>query len=199
MKNEFAQIFGEDVIENYDKDSTGWKILISEILNQDKSFNLTYSSETAEQLTLEKFFATLESAYGIGFDEIQKLSKPEYYNGYYIQERTLEDKSKEYYVTKRYTTEKQPGTLFMSMNDAKAYIDSLDLEIVDNAYKSLHTIKETDSIEMSLKSSDGGVGSIITVLDYKVPSLDFLIFLRKCVNFYLKMLLKLKCLILKIL
>ena len=58
----------------------------------------------------------------------------------------------------------------MSMNDAKAYIDSLDLEIVDNAYKSLHTIKETDSIEISLKSSDGGVGSIITVLDYKVPS-----------------------------
>lgn len=170
MENEFRQIFGEEVTKNYEKESTGWKILISEILNKDKSFNLQYDSETAEQLTLKKFYATLKSAHGIGFDEIQKLIEPIYYNGYYIQERTLEDKSKEYYVTKRYTTEDQPGTMFLSLSDAQKYIDSLDLEIVDNAYKSLHTIKESDSIEITSNSHDGSIGSIITVLDYKVPS-----------------------------
>ena len=172
MENEFSQIFGEDVIKNYKKESTGWNILISEILNKDKSFNLRYSSETAGQIILEKFYATLKSAYGLGFDELQKLIEPIYYNGYYIQERTLENNSKEYYVTKRYTTETQSGSMFMSLAEAQNYIDSLDLEIIDNAYKSLHTMKESDSIEITSESHNGSIGSIITVLDYKVPSFN---------------------------
>ena len=169
MKDEFEQIFGKDVVEKYKKESTGWNILISEILNQDKSFNLQYGSETTEQITLKKFYSTLESAYGIGFDELQKLNNPIYYNGYYIQERVLPDNTKEYYVTKRYTTENQPGTMFISLSDAQGYIDSLDLEIVDNSYKSLHIMKESDSIEIESMLTGGDVGSIITILDYKVP------------------------------
>lgn len=171
MENEFRQLFGEEVINKYENKSiTGWNILISEILNKDKGLNLQYNSESDRTITLEKYFTTLESAFGIGFDELQTLQEPEYYNQYYIQTRQLKDGTSEYYVTKYYTTEKQFASKFDSLEEAKNYIDSLNLEIVNNSYKQLHLDTTDDYDNMWIKLEHGiKPANIITILDYKVP------------------------------
>jgi len=79
--SEFEQLFGKELIDSYeDKSTTGWNILISKMLSKDKGLALLYDSESDKTLILKKYFISMESAFGIGFEELQKLPNPEYYN-----------------------------------------------------------------------------------------------------------------------
>lgn len=172
--SEFEQLFGKELIDSYeDKSTTGWNILISKMLSKDKGLALLYNSESDKTLVLKKYFISMESAFGVGFEELQKLPNPEYYNQYYIQEKKFKDESSEFYVTKYYTTHTQYASKFASLEDAKRYIDSADPEIVENSYKQFHINTSDDYNNMTIRLEHRvNPGNIITVLDYKVPSYD---------------------------
>lgn len=177
----FQHMFGQDIVNKYNEDIDGWGILIQEILNKDKTFNYIYKSQEKNKITLEKFSSNLQNVYGIGFEDLKTMNEPEYYKGKYILTQDNKDGSKSYYVTDYYTTEFLYANKFDTKEKAQDYVKTQDLNVVDNSFKHLHAFNMND--DGTLVSNDKNnliiptkkyipEKTILTILDYDVPSID---------------------------
>ena len=173
------EIFGKDIVDKYDDKSDGWNILVQEILNKDRTFNFNYSSQSGDKITLKKFASTLESSFGIGFEDLKVYNPPKYYHGKYIQEQKVGNNTY-YYVTNDYTTEFLSARKFETLQDAQNYINSEESKIVKYSFKKIHSKSLdknnnliTDDTNNLYVFSDRYIPdkTIITVLDYDVPDL----------------------------
>ena len=109
------------------------------------------------------------------------MNDPEYYKGKYILTKENKDGSKKYYVTDYYTTEFLLANEFDTLEKAQYFIENEDSNIMDNSYKFLHTYNFNKSGEPVSNDTNNLVvptnkyipkKTILTVLDYNVPSLD---------------------------
>ena len=109
------------------------------------------------------------------------MNEPEYYKGKYILTQENKDGSKSYYVTDYYTTEFLHADKFDTKEKAQDFINTQDLNIVDNSYKYLHALNLSDSGELVSNDKNNLViptkkyipeKTILTILDYDVPSID---------------------------
>lgn len=180
-KELFQHIFGQDIVDKYNEDIDGWGILIQEILNKDKTFNYIYKSQEKNKITLEKFSSNLQNVYGIGFEDLKTMNEPEYYKGKYILTQDNKDGSKSYYVTDYYTTEFLYANKFDTKEKAQDFIKTQDLNVVDNSFKHLHAFNVNDDGVLVSNDKNNLViptkkyipeKTILTILDYDVPSID---------------------------
>jgi len=109
------------------------------------------------------------------------MNDPEYYKGKYILTKENKDGSKKYYVTDYYTTEFLFANEFDTLEKAQYFIENEDSNIMDNSYKFLHIYNVNKNGEFVSNDTNNLViptnkyipkKTILTVLDYDVPSLD---------------------------
>ena len=109
------------------------------------------------------------------------MNDPEYYKGKYILTKENKDGSKKYYVTDYYTTEFLLANEFDTLEKAQYFIENEDSNIMDNSYKFLHIYNVNKNGEPVSNDTNNLViptnkyipkKTILTVLDYNVPSLD---------------------------
>lgn len=109
------------------------------------------------------------------------MNEPKYYKGKYILTKENKDGSKKYYVTDYYTTEFLLANEFDTLEKAQYFIENENSNIMDNSYKFLHIYSLNKKGEIVSNDTNNLViptnkyipkKTILTVLDYDVPSLD---------------------------
>lgn len=170
-------IFNIDIKEN---DEKSWKILFDYIKSLDPDFKMNYKDLEGNKIILEKFYPNLEN-FGIDMFQLQELEKPVYYNGNYILKKQNGELT-EYYVTSTYPNIKQFTARFLSLDEAKAYIDSPKKKVKDNSYELFHFREQDDQgnyvnddnacLVINTPFRDYKKGTLLTLLDFNIPRLD---------------------------
>ena len=154
-----------------------WKVLINDILNLDRSLELTLINNNKDELIFSNY-ATLESTYGIGMPELKTFKVPEYYHGEYITPQIYNNSSEiRYFVTPRYPINSSHAMSFISKDEARRYIDGRDKVISKHSLINLHFldtdkegnfISEDSNRRLVYGLTNVNEREILTVLDYNL-------------------------------
>lgn len=167
-------------------DEEPYKILIDYLTQQEPEFAMKFKEVKNNRIYLSKYFQTLESQYGIGFEQLKEYNEPTYYNGKYIQQVIDKDGISTYFVTRHYTTHYQRAKKFDTLEEAYNYINNNpDEEIIKNSFIELHK-KEQDKDGNLITDDNNSLyfrtrnkyqkGQLLTLLDYDVPNVPLNLF-----------------------
>lgn len=174
-KEQLNNIFGES-------EGTPYEILLKYLIQQEPEFAMNFKEVKKDRIYMSTYFQTLESQYGIGFEQLQEQNDPIYHNGRYIQQIVDKEGLSTYYVTKHFTDPKQRAKKFNTLEEAYQYIDNNDSEeIVKNSLIDFHK-REQDKAGNLISDDDNLLKiktrrkydkeTLITVLDYDVPNIS---------------------------
>lgn len=156
-----------------------YEVLMKYLITKEPEFAMNFKEVKNDRIYMSKYFQTLETQYGIGFEQLQEMNDPIYHNGRYIQQVTKEGIST-YYVTKHFTDPNQRAKKFDTLDEAYDYIDNnMEEPIVKNSLIDFH--KREQDLNGNLMSDDDNLlkiktkrkypkGTLITVLDYDVAN-----------------------------
>lgn len=174
-KEQLNNIFGES-------EGIPYEILLKYLIQQEPEFAMNFKEVKKDRIYMSTYFQTLESQYGIGFEQLQEQNDPVYHNGRYIQQIVNKEGLSTYYVTKHFTDPNQRAKKFSTLEEAYQYIDNNNSEeIVKNSLIDFH--KREQDKDGNLISDDDNLlkiktkrkydkGTLITVLDYDVPNVS---------------------------
>lgn len=156
-----------------------YEVLMEYLIAKEPEFAMNFKEVKNDRIYMSTYFQTLETQYGIGFEQLQEVNDPIYHNGRYIQQVTKEGIST-YYVTKHFTDPNQRAKKFDTLDEAYDYIDNnMEEPIVKNSLIDFH--KRPQDSNGNLMSDDDNLlkiktkrkypkGTLITVLDYDVAN-----------------------------
>lgn len=160
-----------------------YEILVNSLLSREPEFAMLFDTIEKDRVYFKSYFPTLETQFGIGFDELLKYEEPYYYNGRYILKKEISDGVFEYYVTRHYTTPIQRAVRFNTLSEAQTYIVNNENEIIPkNSLIEFHKKEQDDKGKLILNENpvieietpqEYEVGTLITLLDYDVPNIPF--------------------------
>ena len=178
-KNQLNNIFGKS-------EGNPYEILIKYLIEQEPEFAMNFKEVKKDRLYMSTYFQTLETQYGIGFEQLQQSNDPIYHNGKYIQQIIDKDGLSTYYVTKHFTDPNQRAKKFNTLEEVYQYIDyNLQEEIVKNSLIDFHKreqdkkgnlISDDDNLLKIRTKRKYSKGTLITVLDYDVPNISMNMF-----------------------
>ena len=173
-KEQLNNIFGES-------EGNPYEILIKHLILKEPEFAMNFKEIKKDRIYMSTYFQTLETQYGIGFEQLQQSNDPVYHNGRYIQQIVDKDGLSTYYVTKHFTDPNQRAKRFSTLEEAYQYIDNnLQEEIVKNSLIDFHKreqdkkgnlITDDDNLLKIKTRRKYSKGTLITVLDYDVPNI----------------------------
>ena len=161
------------------QDISSLKLLVDYLINKEPEFAMNFKEVKNNRIYMSTYLQTLETQYGIGFEQLQEMNDPIYHNGRYIQQ-VVKDGISTYYVTKHFTDPNQRAKKFDTLEEAYNYIDNnMEEPIVKNSLIDFHK-REQDSNGNLISDDDNLLkirtkrkypkGTLITVLDYDVPN-----------------------------
>lgn len=156
-----------------------YEVLMKYLVAREPEFAMNFKEVKNDRIYMSTYFQTLETQYGIGFEQLQEMNDPIYHNGRYIQQ-VIKDGISTYYVTKHFTDPKQRAKKFDTLEEAYNYIDNnMEEPIVKNSLIDFHK-REQDSSGKLISDDDNLLkiktkrkypkNTLITVLDYDVPN-----------------------------
>ena len=188
FKEYFSGKINKEQLNNIFGNSEGnpYEILMKYLIEQEPEFAMNFKEVKKDRLYMSTYFQTLETQYGIGFEQLQQSNDPIYHNGRYIQQIIDKDGLSTYYVTKHFTDPNQRAKKFNTLEEAYQYIDyNLQEEIVKNSLIDFHKreqdkkgnlISDDDNLLKIRTKRKYSKGTLITVLDYDVPNISMNMF-----------------------
>ena len=185
FKEYFSGKINEQQLNNIFGKSEGnpYKILLDYLVSKEPEFAMQFKEVKNDRIYMNTYFQTLESQYGIGFEQLLEQNEPTYYNGRYIQQIVDKNGISKYYITKHYTTPNQRAKSFDTLQEAKNYIDNnLQEPIVENSFIEFHKKEQGENGELITDDNNSTKiktkrkypkGTLITLLDFIKEDLGF--------------------------
>lgn len=165
--NFFNQNLGRDIST---MEGSGYDILFNLLFSEERGFPYKYNYSKDGKINFKTTYYKLKDTYGIGYDTIL-LMKDIPYKNWHIYKN-----GNNYYVSKYELSEESYTKEFLSLEDAKAFIDK---KIKDETFKSsffieihqkLNKLKSKTEISLSSSVETLQKGQVITIKDIQIPT-----------------------------